>query len=161
MKNLILFSLLLFSGLVLSQDIMLIKKEVAEINQIKNYSIKVVPYSYFMDKHQVTDNGIELKGYYKSGKLRKIDHFIGLSAWYISTEYFLDKNGQLIFVYSKKYQTVDENGYLKNPIKISEIRNYYAKGKLIETVKMPENQIEDADYLRTFQELKKDLNEYK
>jgi hypothetical protein len=161
MKKIMFLFFVLISGLILSQDIKSIKKTVAEINITKNYEIKVVPYSYFMDKSMVTDNGIELKGYYKNGQLRKMEHFLGLSAWYISTEYFFDKKDDLIFVYSKKYQTVNENGYLKNPVKLSEARFYFTKGKIINVLQTNDDQDENIDYLKEAETLKKDLKEYK
>lgn len=70
MRKLIPFLMIVFSGLMLSQNIEFVKKTVQSINQIKDFKIKTVPYSYFMDKFEVTDNGIELKGFYKDGKLR-------------------------------------------------------------------------------------------
>ena len=107
--------MVIFSGLLYGQNIEPVKKIVQQINQTKYFKIKTVPYSYFMDQSEVTDNGIELKGFYKNGRLRKMEHFVGLSAWNIVTEYFFSDNGELAFIYSKKYQTLDENGYLKNP----------------------------------------------
>ena len=69
--------MIVFSGLVSGQNLEPIKKTVQNINQTKGFKIKTVPYSYFMDQSQVTDNGIELKGFYKNGKLRKMEHFFG------------------------------------------------------------------------------------
>lgn len=160
MKKMIPFLFVLFSGFISSQDLKSIKKTVTEINQIKNYKIKIVPYSYFMDKSQVTDNGIELKAYYKDGRLRKMEYFVGLSAWNIITEYFFNANGDLIFVYSNKYQTVDENGYMKTPQKINEARYYYQNKKLVKTLGEPNDREENIDYLQEAEALKKDLKEY-
>lgn len=161
MKKIIPFLFVLFSGFISSQNLKSIKKTVTEINQTKNYKIKIVPYSYFMDKSQVTDNGIELKGFYKDGVLKKIEHFVGLSAWKIITQYFFSKEGKLIFVLAKKYQIVDENGYMKYPKQISESRYYYIDEKLGKVFKIPNNNDEEIDYLKEVQALKKDLKEYK
>ncbi|MDF2832608.1 hypothetical protein [Chryseobacterium indoltheticum] len=113
-----------------------------------------------MDKNQVTDNGIELKGFYKNGALRKMEQFIGLSTWNIVTEFFFSENNQLIFVHSIKYQTIDENGYLKKPQKLSELRCYYENDRLIKSVGTFNND-EKTDYLKESQNLKNDLKNYK
>ncbi len=157
-----LFLLIIFiSVFSFGQNINLISKTVSEINHIKNYEIKTIPYSYFMDKNQIAANGIELKGFYKNGKLKKIEHFVGLSAWNIITQYFFSEQGNLIFVLIKKYQTVDENGYIQNPKQVSEKRFYYVDEKLQEAVGILRNNDEDPDYLNEVQALKKDLEEYK
>lgn len=115
MKKMIPFLLIVLSGLISGQNIEIVRKTVQKINHTKGFKIKTVPYSYFMDKSEITDNGIELKGFYKNGTLKKMEHFVGLSAWNIVTEYFFSKNQQLVFVHSTKYQKVDENGYLEKP----------------------------------------------
>lgn len=160
MRKLIPFLMIVFSGLMLSQNIEFVKKTVQSINQIKDFKIKTVPYSYFMDKSEVTDNGIELKGFYKDGKLRKMEHFMGLSAWKIITEYFFLENGKLVFVYSKKYQILNENGCLEKPKLLSELRCYYENNKLIKTVGTF-NDEEKTDYLRESHKLIQDLKNYK
>ncbi|MCX8523327.1 hypothetical protein OF897_05270 [Chryseobacterium formosus] len=160
MKKLIPFSLIVFSGLLFGQNIESVKKTVLNINQTKGFKIKTVPYSYFMDKNQVTDNGVELKGYYKNNKLLKMEYWLGLSAWIITTEYFFTENGKLVFVHSKKYQTVDENGYLEKPQLLSELRRYYEKDKLIKSVGVFNND-ENTDYLKESQNLISDLKNYR
>lgn len=160
MKKLIPFLLIVFSGLFFGQNIESVKKIVQNINQTKGFKIKTVPYSYFMDKNQVTDNGIELKGYYKNNKLLKMEHWVGLSAWITTTEYFFTENGKLVFVHSKKYQTVDENGYLEKPQQLSELRRYYEKDKLIKSVGVFNND-ENIDYLKESQNLINDLKNYR
>ncbi|MFL9833037.1 hypothetical protein [Chryseobacterium terrae] len=160
MKKFILFLLITFSGFLSAQDIEFVKKTVQNINQTKDFKMKTVPYSYFMDKSETTDNGIELKGFYKNGNLRKMEHFVGLSAWNIVTEYFFSENEKLVFVHSKKYQTVDENGYLEKPQLITELRFYYENDKLIKTVGAFING-EKTDYLKESQKLINDLKNYK
>lgn len=159
MKKLAPFLLIIFSGLIAGQNIELVRKTVQKINQTKGFKIKTVPYSYFMDKSEVTDNGIELKGFYKNDALKKMEHFVGLSAWNIITEYFFSENHQLVFVYSTKYQTVDENGYLEKPQKLSELRCYYENDKLIKSVGTL-NDNEKTDYLKESQNLISDLRNY-
>ncbi|QQQ28482.1 hypothetical protein [Chryseobacterium indoltheticum] len=159
MKKLIPFLLIMLSGLSSGQNIEPVRKTVQKINQTKGFKIKTVPYSYFMDKSEVTDNGIELKGFYKNGALKKMEHFIGLSAWNIVTEYFFSENNQLVFVHSIKYQTIDENGYLEKPQKLSELRCYYENNKLIKSVGTFNND-EKTDYLKESQNLKNDLKNY-
>ncbi|WP_139423412.1 hypothetical protein [Chryseobacterium mulctrae] len=160
MKKLIPFLLIVLSGLISGQNIEPVRKTVQKINQTKDFKIKTVPYSYFMDKSEVTDNGIELKGFYKNGALKKMEHFVGLSAWNIVTEYFFSENHQLVFVHSTKYQTVDENGYLEKPKKLSELRYYYENDKLIKSVGTF-NTDERTDYLKESQNLISDLKTYR
>lgn len=159
MKKLIPFLLIVLSGLISGQNIEPVRKTVQKINQTKDFKIKTVPYSYFMDKSEITDNGIELKGFYKNGALKKMEHFVGLSAWNIVTEYFFSENQQLVFVHSTKYQTVDENGYLEKPQKLSELRCYYENDKLIKSVGTF-NPDEKTDYLKESQNLISDLRNY-
>lgn len=89
-----------------------------------------------------------------------MEHFIGLSAWNIVTKYFFLENNQLIFIHSIKFQTVDENGYLKKPQKFSELRCYYENNKLIKSVGTFNND-QKIDYLKEYQNLKNDLKNYK
>ncbi len=159
MKKLIPIFMIVFSGIISGQNIESVKKTVQNINQTKGLKIKTVPYSYFMDKSEVTDNGIELKGFYKNGKLRKIEHFMGLSAWNIMTEYFFSDNGKLVFVYSKKYQTVGEKGYLKKPQLLSELRCYYENNILIKTVGISGDD-DKKDFVKESQNLIGDLKTY-
>lgn len=63
-----------------------------------------------------------------------MEHWVGLSAQNIVTQYFFSENNQLVFVHSKKYQTVDQSGYMLKPQFSSELRCYYEKNKLIKTV---------------------------
>jgi hypothetical protein len=149
------------SGFSFSQNIKSISKTVADINHIKNYKVKIVPYSYFMAKNQISDNGIELKGFYKDDKLKKIEHFVGLSAWTIVTQYFFSEKGKLIFVLTKKYQIVDKNGYMKNPKLLSEVRYYYINETLRQVTGISEHADLEDSYLEKSKILEKDLEEYK
>ncbi|WBV61056.1 hypothetical protein PFY12_02790 [Chryseobacterium camelliae] len=160
MQKIFVLIAVLFSGLVFSQNLKNIKKLVEQINQTKNYVIKTVPNEYFIDKNMTTDNGIELKGFYKNGKLKKIEHTVGVSFVQYLTEYFFDRD-QLIFVHAKKYQILGENGYTKQPELLSEFGYYYENGKLIKTLKKSGNFEENNNYLDEVKTLKKDLKDYK
>lgn len=159
MKKRFLFILFLSFTFGFSQNLDLIKKEVKEINTTKNFQIKTVPNDYFVDvKNEVTDNGQELKGHYNNNQLRKITHFVGLSAWNIVTEYYF-KDNQLLFVLEAKYQSVNENGFLNKPKLLYKNRYYFNKNKLI--IKIEKEPSEAFDYIKISNELKKDLNVYK
>ncbi len=161
MKSIGLLFLILCSGLASGQDVKPITKAVAEISRIKNYKVKTIPNSYFADQGKVTDNGIELKGFYSSGQLRKMEHFAGLSAWNIVTQYFLSEKGELIFVYSKKYRTLDKKGSMKKPERVSEARYYYSGNRLVKKIEAPVGQDPETDYLNEVNMLKEDLRRYK
>ena len=159
MKKLFLFLLFLSFTFALSQNLDLIKKEVEQINNTKNFKIKTVTNDYFVNvKKEATDNGQELKGYYKNNQLRKITHFVGLSVWNIVTEFFY-KDNQLIFVLNSKYQSVSENGVLENPKLLYKNRYYFHNNKLIK--KLGEETSETFDFIKLSNELKKDLKNYK
>ena len=123
--------------------------------QAKNFKIKTIPNDYFVDiKNETTDNGQELKGYYDKNQLKKIIHFVGLSAWNIVTEYYY-KDNQLIFVLNSKYQSVSENGFLEKPKLLYRNRYYFKNNKLIK--KIEEETSETFDFIKLSNELKKDL----
>lgn len=159
MGNLIVFLSVLICGSVYGQEVPVIRKIVEEINLAGNYRIKMIPNEYFVAKGQVTDNGIEAKGFYRNGELKKIEYSAGLSAWNYLTEYFFD-HGRLVFVHLKKYRISGEKGYLKEPVLIAESRRYYGNGKLIKTVGKPDKDQEKTDDFRQAAELKKDLEDY-
>ena len=154
MKKLFLFLLFLSFTFALSQNLDLIKKEVEQINNTKNFKIKTVTNDYFVNvKKEATDNGQELKGYYKNNQLRKITHFVGLSVWNIVTEFFY-KDNQLIFVLESKYQSVNENGFLKYPKLLCKNRYYFNNNKLIK--KIEKELYTTTDFIKESDELKKD-----
>ena len=159
MKKHIFFLLLLSFIIGFSQNLYFIKKEVEQINNTKNLKIKTIPNDYFVDiKNEATDNGQELKGYYDKNQLKKIIHFVGLSAWNIVTEYYY-KDNQLIFVLNSKYQSVSENGFLEKPKLLYRNRYYFKNNKLIK--KIEEETSETFDFIKLSNELKKDLKNYK
>lgn len=77
------------------------------------------------------------------------------------TQYFFAEDGKLIFVLAKKYQILNENGYLTNLKQISESKFYYTNEKLYKVVKIPANNEEETDYLKEAKSLIEDLKEYK
>ena len=159
MKKHLLFLLLLNFTIGFSQNLDLIKKEVEQINNTKNFKIKTILSDYFVKvKNEATDNGQELKGYYKNNQLKKISHFVGLSAWNIVTEYYY-KDNQLIFILESKYQLVSENGFLEKPKLLYKNRYYFHNNELIK--KLEEVTSENFDFIKLSNELKIDLKNYK
>ena len=159
MKKHLLILLLLNFTFGFSQNLDLIKKEVEQINNTKYFKIKTIPNDYFVYiKNEASDNGQELKGYYKNNQLKKIIHFVGLSAWNIVTEYYY-KDNQLIFILESKYQLVSENGVLENPKLLYRNRYYFHNNKLIK--KLEGETSETFDFIKLSNELKIDLKNYK
>jgi len=69
---LLLFVYTITLGQLNNDPIIPIRKVVEKINSDTNYVIKIVPNEYYIDKTGIaTDNGQELKGYFKDGKLKK------------------------------------------------------------------------------------------
>ncbi|WP_209390447.1 hypothetical protein [Chryseobacterium sp. RR2-3-20] len=160
MKNLLLFLLISVSGFTFGQSMNEIKNTVQSINKTKDFKIKTVPYSYYLNKSVVTDNGIELKGFYKNGKLRKMEYFVGLSVWNVVTQFFFSEKNQLIFVYEKRYLTRGENAEVINPKLVSEKRFYFMNSKLYKKTGNEEGE-ENLDYVQESLDLINDLQQYK
>ena len=161
MKKLILFLLFLSSTYGFSQNLNLIKKEVEKINNSKNLKIKTVPNDYFVDvKNEVTDNGQELQGFYKNGELKKMIHEVILSSQKIIFEYYF-QNKKLIFVKMKRFQIVDENGFLDKIILDFEGDFFFYNQKMIRRIIKGDIKEETFDYIKISNELKKDLKNYK
>lgn len=159
MRCVLLFLSVLIYGSACGQDATAIRKAVEQINRAGNYTVKTVPNEYFAGKGRVTDNGIEIRGFYRSGELKKMEYSVGLSAWNYLTEYFFDRS-RLVFVHLKKYRISGEKGYLKKPVLISESRRYYGNRKLIKTVGKSDKDQGSTDDFRQAAELKKDLEDY-
>lgn len=85
----------------------------------------------------MTDNGGELTGYFKNGKLVKIVELIGLSSCVNITEYYLQDN-KLIFAFIKRSESpyIDslETFDRSKLIKTMECRFYYDDNKIIKTI---------------------------
>jgi len=112
-----------------------IRKTVQQINNGTGYLIKKLESDEFLEEG--TDNGAELVGYFKDGKLVKIKEWIGLSSCFNITEYYL-QDGKLIFRYSKGSQAPYNDStqtfdYDKSSITM-ECRFYFDKDKLIKSI---------------------------
>lgn len=121
------------------------------INEQQDYTVIVLNNEDFLDF--VTDNGAELKGFFKDGKLYKMVETIGLSSAVTVTEYyFWDDN--LLFIYGteKTYkQILNDDGefveldYANTELQY-EIRLYYADKKEIRKLEKG-TQLNQKDYL--------------
>jgi hypothetical protein len=93
-----------------------IRKEVEKINKDSSYDIKALLNDYFVDeKNEVSDGGQELRGFYKNGQLKKINHSVGISCCMNTTEFYFSGK-DLVFVFEKQevYPEVKDNsGELK------------------------------------------------
>ena len=79
-----------------------IKRTVEKINNDNSLTTKQLLNDFYVDKKNViTDNGQELKGYYKNGQLNKVIYTVGISCCMNTYEYYLT-DGNLIFVYEKQ-----------------------------------------------------------
>jgi hypothetical protein len=119
------------------ERIISIRKSVQSINNETGYKIKTLTNDYFADeKNEDADNGQELKGYYKGGKLKKIIYSAGLSNCMKTYEYYLADAG-LIFVFEKE----DDYPYKKDGsgldysklVPAFEGRYYFDKGNIFQT----------------------------
>lgn len=131
MKKFVILLIFCLSVFGLGQNVSVIRKQVEVINNSKNYGVKKIPNNYFVDvKNEITDNGQELEGYYRSKEFKKIVHSLGLSNTMMTTQFYYDK-GNLIFVLRKKFQNIDKNGNLSEPKLISESRFYFVNDNVI------------------------------
>lgn len=87
--------------------------------------------------YQMTDNGMEVVGFYKNGKLYKISYTIGLSWGLISTDYYFDEYGVLTYVYEKKefFPPLGNEGDLNHErLELAgEGKYYFTNNKLVKT----------------------------
>lgn len=161
MKKVFLFLLFLNFTFGFSQNLKLIKKEVEKISNTKKFRIKNVPNDYFVNvKNEVTDNGQELQGFYKNGELKKMIHEVILSSQKIIFEYYF-QNKKLIFVKMKRFQIVDENGFLDKIILDFEGDFFFYNQKMIKRIIIGDINEKTFDFIKLSNELKKDLKNYK
>src|ERR1700733_12637696 len=85
---------------------------VTAINTQSGYKIKTLDNDYFEDKYgQMPDNGVELKGFYQNGALKKMVYGVGLSNCMKTYEFYLS-GATLVFVFEKEEDyPVKPNGY--------------------------------------------------
>jgi hypothetical protein len=134
------------------QDKSIILKQIKElfrqVNDYKNYKVVTIDDTEEFLGH-VTDNGGNLKGYFKGDSVKKIVEWVGLSNRVVQNDYYFDK-GKLVFVYStdKTYRfnyKTEEFDYSKFDKVISR-RYYFNNDKLIETI------LRDKEHEKTKQE---------
>ena len=112
-----------------------IRNAVEQINNDSTYTIKKLDAEEFLE--ETTDNGGELSGYFKKGKLVKVVEWVGLSSCVIITEYYLQSD-QLIFTYTQgrespyidSLQTFDNSKQTKT----MECRFYFENHKVIKKI---------------------------
>ena len=136
-----------------------------QINTCKNYKIVTIDDSEEFLGHG-TDNGGNLKGYYKSDSIKKIVEWVGLSNRVVQNEYYFDK-GKLVFVYStdRRYKfngTTQEFDYSKFD-KVITGRYYFNNDKLIDTILSDKEhektkQKDSADFLSSSKDYMQLLN---
>jgi hypothetical protein len=79
-----------------------IRQAVTAINTQSGYKVKTLDNDYFENKYGKTpDNGLELKGYYQNGLLKKMVYSVGLSNSMKTYEFYLS-GANLIFVFQKE-----------------------------------------------------------
>ena len=149
-----------------SSDIILnIKKLYQQINNYKKYKIVTIDNAEEFLEHN-PDNGASLKGYYKSGSLKKITEWLGLSYKIIQTEYYFDM-GKLIFVSTKesKYKYIDSTQTLDySRLEPGSLGRYYFDNERLFETKLTDkehNQSKQKDalyFLETSKKYSKVLN---
>ncbi len=161
MKYLLFLTFLFSSYYLFGQNTNLIKKQVADINQSKNLEVKIIPNDYFVDvKNEVTDNGQELKGFYRNSELKKMVHEVILSSQKMIFEYYFSKE-KLIFVKMQKFQIIDENGFFAQPKLMFDGRYYFENEKLVRKVVKGNGNKENFNFVKLAKSLKKHLKIYK
>jgi hypothetical protein len=143
-----------------------IRQTVTAINTQSGYKVKTLHNGYFEDKYGETpDNGVELKGYYQNKVLKKMVYSVGLSNSIKTYEFYLS-GGTLIFVFQKEqdYPATAAGGLdYSKLVPAQEARYYFDGPKIIKTITQGKGRpggIEQADFLSTFNDLKKDLGNY-
>ena len=110
----------------------IIKKKVQVIDSEKNYQTKTLNNEQFLG--HMTDGGGQLIGYYKDGKIYKIEESLGLSYGVKKYRYYFD-NLQLILVNEKEevFPDTDNTGTLDYTKVEPTFQAYYYfdKGKMI------------------------------
>ena len=146
-----------------ADKISFIRQTVTAINTQSGYKIKTLDNDYFAAKYGETpDNGLELKGYYQNGVLRKMEYSVGLSNCMKTFEFYLSGN-ELIFVFVKEedYPQTNEGLDFTKLVPAQQARYYFDRGKIFKTIlKGPSRNVgvAPADFLSTCDDLKKDLS---
>jgi len=146
--------------------IIAIRQTVIAINTQSGYKVKTLDNDYFEDKYGETpDNGVELKGFYQNGVLKKMVYSVGLSNC-MKTYVFYLSGADLIFVFLKEddYPATATGLNYDKLVAALEGRYYLDGGKIFKTILKGKGRAsgnEQADLLSTFNDLKKDLSNYK
>ena len=154
-----------FSSAQTNEQIVVIHNAVQLINSEKTYDIRNITNEYFVDvKNEAADNGQELTGYYKSGKLKKIAYKLGLSNCMKTYEYYFSDSG-LIFMFEKEsdFPAKSDGSGLDNTKLVPgyEGRFYFENGKLIQTVIKGKERSEEPDKEKFTTQLKTLLEDLK
>jgi len=133
----IIFSFLTIANAAAGQatdKIVAIRKTVEAINHTKGYQVKTLDNDYFADKDEDSDNGQELKGYYKNGQLKKVVYSAGLSNCMKTFEYYFS-DAELVFVFEKEddYPETKTGLNYNKLVPAFEGRYYIEKGKIIQS----------------------------
>jgi len=145
--------------------IIAIRKSVELINGENGYHIKTLNNEYFTNvKNEATDNGQELKGYYKYGILKKIIYKIGLSNCMKTYEYYFSDAG-LIFMFEKEddFSVKSDNSGLdyNKLIPAYEGRFYFENGKLFHKIIKGKERSAEPDKDKFTTDLKEFLDDLK
>jgi len=144
-----------------------IRKTVEAINNTNGYNVKILDNDYFAKEDEVSDNGQELRGYYKNGQLKKIVYSLGLSNCLRPFEYYFSDTG-LVFVFEKEADYPEKrrragaaNGLdYSKLVPVFEGRYYIEKDKIIQS-KIKGRTRNGNDYaagmLNTLKDLMEDL----
>lgn len=78
-----------------------IQRLVHEIDSDTSYTVKVLENEDFLVRNEVTDNGQQIKGYFKRGDIEKIVYWVGVSYCTRTYQFYL-ANRSLMFVFEKE-----------------------------------------------------------
>ena len=136
-------------------SIKVIRKHFQWTNTQKGFMTVALNNQDFLD--HPTDNGATLTGYFKRGKLYKIEETVGISYAVYKTDYYF-WDGKLYFVYRTESQyksKTDANGnfiemdYSKTELKYQD-RQYFKNGKRIRRIEKGEMLGSKANYPKSF-----------
>ncbi len=148
-----------------TDKLLAVRTAVQAINNDSGYQIRMRDNDYFTDvKDEATDNGQELKGYYKNGVLKKMVYSLGLSVCMKTYEYYFSDN-ELIFVFEKEddYPPKGDGLDYSRLVNAFEARYYLDKGKVFETKLKGTQRLDEGKnfFLQKMKSLLADLNDEK
>jgi hypothetical protein len=131
---------------VLTKEIGEIRREFKLINSDSTYKKVELDNDYFIERGRITDGGCSLTGYVKSGSIRKIISWVGLSSGNEIIEFYY-KNNKLIFVYEEFHSFVYDKSsgeFRQDTTEKTFIGRYYFKeDKLNDYITTGHNRFED------------------